>query len=163
MECKSENNAFKIETSLGEKSIECFADNVKFECVWQQPEINMHIINQFLNQLNVFNDYSHDDCTPTNITALLSASFPSCEVAEEEDEKEDGEDEDLPIAGFEASTPIVKKSEKNVQENVAVIEDEKKNFEMNAEMILMAFNNTSPILFTSRNRGMFKKRRLQMN
>jgi hypothetical protein len=160
MECKSENKVFQIETSLGEENIECFADNVEFACVWRQPEVNMHIINQFLNQLNVFNDFSYDDCTPTSLTALLSASFPSCEVADE-DEQEEAKDEDLPIAGFEASTPIVKKTVNISRENV--MKNEEKNFEMKAEMILMTFNNTSPILFTSRNRGMFKKRRLQMN
>lgn len=143
-------------------SIECFADNVKFTCVWQQPEVNMHIINQIMNQINIFNDNDYGDCTPSNITALISSSFPSSVTLEgfndgdnvECDEKK----EDMEMAStFVASTPIstIKMSDeaRSINENSA--NDDK-------QQLLNAFNDTSPILFQSRQRSLYTRKKLHM-
>lgn len=157
-----ENIALNTEKSINdsknennEKSIECFADNVKFTCVWQQPEVNMHIINQVLNQINIYNDNSYSDCTPTNISELISASFPSCENFEEAPDIERNAKNNYMLTGFEASTPIstIKNSQRIVDNNVP--EKEK-----NEQIVWLAFNNMSPIMYSSRDRALFTKRRL---
>lgn len=167
IEVAFENFAIEVSTNNNnnnnlEKSIECFADNLKFACVWQQPEVNMHIINQVLNQLNIFNDNSYSDCTPTNISELLSASFPSCEAFESDENNEDeSQSKDMTVTSFEASTPVstIKKSNKEINGEG----DERKEFENRRQMLLVAFNNMSPIVFTSRNRAMYTKKRLHLN
>lgn len=155
----SQNN---INNNL-ERSIECFADNVKFACVWQQPEVNMHIINQVLNQLTIFNDNSYGDYTTTNISALLSASFPSCEAFDgDENNADESESKNVTVTSFEASTPIstIKNSYRECNGDAS---DEAKDFETRTQMLLLAFNNTSPIVFTSRNRALYTKKRLQLS
>lgn len=159
----SENNAMNSlngsSNENNEKSIECFADNVKFTCVWQQPEVNMHIINQVLNQINIYNDNSYSDCTPTNISELISASFPSCENFEEApDIARNAKNNDM-LTGFIASTPIstTKNSQQTADENGS---DESKNEQ---QIVWLAFNSMSPVMFSSRHRALFTKRRLYLN
>ena len=154
---KSINDSNK-ENENNEKSIECFADNVKFTCVWQQPEVNMHIINQVLNQINIYNDNSYSDCTPTNISELISASFPSSENFEETPDIERNAKNNYMLTGFIASTPIStnKNSQSIVDNNVP--EEEKKD-----KFVWLAFKNLSPIMFSSRHRALFTKRRLYVN
>lgn len=156
-----EKSALNIENSFNgnnsnennEKSIECFADNVKFTCVWQQPEVNMHIINQVMNQINIYNDNSYSDCTPTNISELISASFPSCESFDEEPDIEKNAKNNVMLSGFEASTP--KNSQRIVNKNVN--EDDK-----NEQVVWLGFNQMSPIMFSSRHRAFYTKRRLDV-
>lgn len=154
---------FPIEVSKNDinlDTIECFADNIRFTCVWQQPEVNMHIINQVLNQLNIFNDYSYGDCTPTQISALISASFPSCEAFDEENNANELQSGNMTATSFEASTPISNVKKSSEGDDKACDGDE---FENRAQMLLLAFNNTSPIVFTSRNRALYTKKRLQLS
>jgi hypothetical protein len=159
--------------SSEQESIECFADNVKFTCVWQRPEVNMHIINQIMNQINVYHDNDYDDCTPSNITALISASFSSAEILNElsdgisiavaavnDDDNDDdgykhGEVSDI-TASFVASTPI--STIKTSGEMIALNDD--KN---GRQMLSLAFRDTSPILIASRQRIMYTKRRLHLS
>lgn len=153
-----------------QKSIECFADNVKLTCVWQQPEVNMHIINQIMNQINMFHDNSFGDCTPSNLTALISASFPSMSLNElSDDDNDDGNnnhpndvgDADLigfnNITTFVASTPIstIKTSNENAK-------NDNNDKQHQRQLLSLAFNNTSPILFQSRQRTLYTKRRLHL-
>ncbi|KAG5676000.1 hypothetical protein PVAND_005855 [Polypedilum vanderplanki] len=185
-----EISAINFDTSFGneisknvknEESIECYADNVKFACVWQRPEVNVHIINQIINQINVFNDNEYGDCTPSNITALISASFPSIENSDElnddaaaadddndknnNNNKDDvkknlnGEMSDI-TAAFVASTPI---STIKTSGDVIALNDDNND----KQMLLLAFNDMSPILFTTtgnRQRNFYRqKRRLHLS
>lgn len=152
-------------TADGEKSIECFADNLKFACVWQQPEVDMHIINQIMNQINCFNDNDYGDCTPSNITALISTSFPSSvtlegfndgdNVAECDDEKNNEI-----WSTFVASTPISTIKTTDVMKSIKDMPDCSNDDKQ--QSLLLAFNHTSPILFHSRHRSMYTKRKLHM-
>lgn len=144
------------------KSIECFADNIKLTCVWQQPEVNMHIINQVLNQINIYDDNSYDDRTPTNISDLISASFPSSANFGEEDMNNVSFSKNKidSMLGFEASTPI---SDKSSQKIHAEILSKEEDFALKAKMLILAFQNTSPIMMTSRQRLLYTKKRLEMN
>lgn len=166
----SQNNNNNNKSNIGngeQRSIECFADNVKFKCVWQQPEVNMHIINQIMNQMNIFNDNEYGDCTPSNITALISASFPSCETLEgfNDGDNVDCDKNDSEISTFVASTPIstIRTADVmnvvNEKDTVDITNDDKQH----KVQLLNAFNDTSPILFQSRHRTMYTKRKLHMN
>jgi hypothetical protein len=133
-----------------DKDIECFADNIKMTCVWDQPQINLHFINQVMNQINIYNDNEFGDCTPSNLSELLSASFPSCDVIDELDD--DGSDI---ITTFVASTPIsvLKSNEQTILSHEDVTK----------EALLNAFKDTSPIVFQSRHRALFTKKRLELS
>lgn len=158
-----ENSGNNSHTNNEQKSIECFADNVKFTCIWKQPEVNMHIINQIMNQINIYNDNEYGDCTPSNITALISSSFPSSSTLEEinDGDNVDCEAKNNEILKFVASTPIstIKTVDvmKPLNDGMHDISDESKK-----QMLLFAFNHTSPIVFSSRNRTLYTKKKLHM-
>lgn len=130
--------------------VACFAENVKFTCVWQQPD-NIKFINQIMNQINIFHDNDYGDCTPSNITALLSASFPSSDTL--------GLTEDAGeniTSTFVASTPI--STIKSDSDQATKFIKRKTN-----EILLSAFKNTSPIVYTSRNRNLYTKKKLHLS
>jgi len=146
-----------------QKSIECFADNVQFTCVWKQPEVNMHVINQIMNQMNIFDDNEYGDCTLSNITALISSSFPSSSTLEQinDGDNVDCEVKDNEILKFVASTPIstIKTTDvmkPQIQDILDLSDDSKQ------QMLLFAFNHTSPIVFTSRHRTLYTKKKLHL-
>ncbi|CAG9797803.1 unnamed protein product [Chironomus riparius] len=156
-------NGNNSNTSNEQTSIECFADNVKFTCIWKQPEVNMHIINQIMNQINIYNDNEYGDCTPSNITALISSSFPSSSTLEEinDGDNVDCDVKDNEILNFVASTPIptIKTIDKMKPQNEGMLDisNDSKN-----QMLLFAFNHTSPIVFSSRHRTMYTKKKLHL-
>lgn len=84
MDSRSENISSNLQRSYKleqmdcgeEESFECFADNLSFRCIWQQPDLDMNIINQFMEEINIYDSNEHGDYTP-DVLALLSSSFPS--------------------------------------------------------------------------------------
>lgn len=142
------------EIEIGESaSFECYADKLAFKCVWQHPDVNMHIINQFMEQINIYDSNEFGDQTPSNIMDLLSSSFPS------------GFGEDLPpveeppaqakpeeTVTFFASTPLHKGSDCC---SSAKRRNDKKAFQ--------DFNDASPILSQPRQKAVLTKKRLHMS
>lgn len=127
-------------------SIECSIDNMAYHCVWQQPEVNMQLINEFMNGVNVDCGREYGHCTPSNMTELMTAisgSFPSGSTDEM------NSDDAISYNEPSTSTPIVKTSSN--EENA----EPKMNFS--------DFQDTSPIMFTSRQRQVFKMRRIRLN
>lgn len=127
-------------------SIEYIADKVSFHCVWQQPEVNMQLINEFMNGVNVDSDHEYGDFTPSNMSDLMSAisaSFPSGSINEM--------DLDDATSYYEpsTSTPMEKTSSNEASANL------KMNFG--------DFQDASPIMFTSRQRQVFKLRRCRLS
>lgn len=71
-------NQHLIELEIDDvESFECFADNFSFKCVWQQSDVNLRIINQFMEEMNIYDSNEFGDYTPSDILELLSSSFPS--------------------------------------------------------------------------------------
>jgi hypothetical protein len=136
-----------------QKSIECIADNLVFKCVWQKPEVNMHLVNQFMNQLNIYNDNEeYEDQTPSNISALLSSSFPSGVVSEKNMDVEEDIEQNVPQ--FISSTPYAKDSSKIDCSSAKQRSD---------TLAFQEFNKVSPILSPHRRKNniLTKRRRLQ--
>ena len=67
----------QIDENVDMESFECFVDNFSFKCVWQQPDVDMEIINQFMEEINIYDSNEYGDHSPSDILALLSSSFPS--------------------------------------------------------------------------------------
>lgn len=134
-----------------EKSVECIADKLEFECVWLHPEVDMHLVNQFMNQINVFDDNEYGDNTPSNISELLSASFPSGGIVD----VSMNEDEDQ--INLSTSTPQQKDLSDPNCSATKIRQKKKRSF--HSEFIIDA----SPILFTSRNRQVFMRRRCRLS
>jgi hypothetical protein len=166
---KFENETADIVTE--QKSAEFLADSIKFACVWQRPEVNMHIINQIINQMNVFHDNEYGDCTPSNITALISASFPSTEIFNELSaaicDDEDGNNDKISdgkkhadisdiTATFVASTPV---STIKTSRDIFALKDTNND----KQMLLLALKDTSPIFLSSRPKTLFSRRRLHLS
>lgn len=116
-------SGFKDENDKSE-SIECIADKLDFKVVWQQSEINMQMVNEFMNQLDI---YDENDQTPSNISALLSSSFPSGVSDQEKMEVDENIKRFAPQ--FLSSTPYPR-------------EDECQSFDITA---FEEFNKASPI------------------
>lgn len=132
------------------KHIECIADKLEFKCVWQKPEVDMQLVNQFMNQLNIYNDNEYDDQTPSNLSALLSSSFPSGVVSE----KDMDVDEDIEyfVPQFISSTPYPKDSSKI----------ECSSAKQKSDLEFQEFNKVSPIYSAPRRqKNILTKRRLQ--
>lgn len=131
------------------EDVKCFADKFKFQCVWQEPKPSVELINQIMNNLNIQHENEDGDQTPSNLSALLSASFKSGVF----DKWLSDEDIDVEIE-VPTSTPHAK--DRNEANSSSVKADEKKlNFK--------DFNDASPILFTSRYRQVFMKRRCRLS
>lgn len=137
-------------------SIECHADELKFKCVWQQPVASIQTINQFMEQINIYDDTNEfGDQTPSNLTALLSSSFPSG-VGDDEKSNEDEDQLNFSVF-FAASTPCVKLA--NERQSTTRKRD---------RQVIKDFNDTSPVLYSSRKAltrdlRVLNRKRLQMS
>lgn len=129
------------------ESFECFVENLSFKCVWQQPDENLQIINQFMEEININDTNEYGDCSPSDISALLSSSFPSGPADAIEEHSND-----LSLAStlltIISSTPIARGP--------------------NALYIFKLFGDTSPIMCPRRRDKLyrtekFQRKRLQMN
>lgn len=127
------------------KSIECIADKMSFKAVWQKSEVNMELVNQFMNQLNIYDDNEFGDQTPSNISALISSSFPSGDVS-----FNDMDFEEFGKPQFISSTPHPLDSSKA----------ECLNFDVTA---FQEFNRASPIYSPRKRRIILTKRKLMFS
>jgi hypothetical protein len=56
-----------------QENVECIVDKMEFKTVWEQPEVNMQLVNQFMNQLNISNDNEIEDQSfDSNIMNIVS-------------------------------------------------------------------------------------------
>lgn len=127
-------------------SIEYIADKVSFHCVWQQPEVDMQLVNEFMNGVNVDSDHEYGHFTPSNMTDLMSAisaSFPSGSVNEM--------DLDDATTYHEPSTSTPMQKTSSDEENAK------------PKMNFCDFEDASPIMFTSRQRHVFKLRKCRLS
>jgi hypothetical protein len=139
---KAESKDEKMET----ENIECIADKMEFKVVWQQ-DVNMQLVNQFMEQLDIYDENPFENQTPSNISALISSSFPSDEKNSKEIEVESDSEEFSPQ--FISSTPFHKDTSKS----------ESLKFDFTA---FEEFNKASPIYSPpKKTRNILTKRRLQ--
>lgn len=132
-------------------NVECNVGNLEFKRVWEMEKVDMRFVNQFLNQLNIHN-LPHQQ-TASNLTAMLSSSFPSDDETLSSDEIE--VDEEIAFGHqFVSSTPHAKDSKEfgrwaNTESDVKAFQE---------------FNKASPIHKTPqrKSRGL-TKRRLQFS
>lgn len=117
---------FKVENSYS-GSIENIADQLDFKVVWQQSGVDMMMVNEFMNQLDI---YDENDQTPSNISALLSSSFPS--GVSDQDKMEVDVKSERTAPQFLSSTPYSKDT----------MEDACRSFDITA---FEEFNKASPI------------------
>lgn len=160
MNSNSENVSANLQSSYGvdeieigeSASFECYADKLAFKCVWQHPDVNMQIINQFMEQINIYDSNEFGDQTPSNIMELLSSSFPSGIVedlpAVDEQSKQKAHEE----VTFYSSTPLHKGSD--------YFSSAKRK---NDKLAFQDFNDASPILTQKVQRKVLTKKRLQMS
>lgn len=145
---------FKTESSENDepKSIECIADNIEFKCVWKKKEVNMQLVNQFMNQVNIYDDNEYGDQTPSNILALLSSSFPSGTASEKDMQVDVDNENDYGSFLFVSSTP--KKDLSQIDCSSAKQRNDALAFE--------EFNKASPIYSPmKRNKNILTRKRLQ--
>jgi hypothetical protein len=108
------------------EAVECIADNIEMKVVWQQ-EVNMQLVNEFMDQLDIYDDMELQ--TPSNISAMISSSFPSGDVSSKEPVSDDSEEFS---PQFISSTPYRKDSSQS----------DSINFDFSA---FEEFNKASPI------------------
>lgn len=128
-------------------SIECIADKFAFKCVWQQPELKV-MINQFMNQLSEEDDFGDKSPNISDLLSAISAPFPSGAI----------EDISIDEAAYHKEVPTStpqQKTEHEMNSSNATRRNDKMDFH--------EFNDASPILFTSRNRQVFMKRRCRLS
>ncbi len=116
------------------------------------------------HQQRTSDDSSFGDCTSENISSLLSASFPSIQSGDiDEENKSKVEDENVTGITFKASTPIKRTKNSEEGNNSDTDDDEDENKEKEKQAFLFEFNSMSPIVFTSRNRNMHVRKKLRIN
>lgn len=149
---RMEQNAKEVDL---EAEVECFFDKFSYSAVWVDPNVNMHMINEFMEQINIYDTCELGDETPSKFLELLSASFSSGFGEESMTAKKTAKtadcnnDEPTSPATFFYSTPYQKRSSaKRRNESVA----------------LQEFSNTSPILCPpEKSHKVLKKKRLEMS
>lgn len=161
-ECDGESsnypvNEIKIKTdqdiSGGLPNVSFYIDRYNLNCVWtEDPNVNMDEVNQMMNSIEIANNHSKDE-TPSNLSDIVSASFPSDTSAFDDSKLEDESEFDKML--FSASTPgchDFRKSAKRRRKRKAF-----KNFD-NATPIL-----PSPRAIGGADRRVFTRRKLDMN
>jgi hypothetical protein len=126
-----------------------FPDLAKFKCVWLRPEPNMEMINQFMDDIKVYHNESFADKSPSNISELLSSSFPSGGEAIE----------DL-VMEAEPYDVVIPTSTPQHKHNETERESAKRR---RTQQAFKEFNDASPIPFTSQYRDVFIKRRCRLS
>lgn len=71
---KMDHSGMKVDLEV---DVECYFDKFSYSAVWVDPNVNMHVINEFLEQINIYDTNEFGDQTPSNILELLSSLFPS--------------------------------------------------------------------------------------
>lgn len=158
----SEKVSFNLQSSfsvdqneIGESaSFECYADKLNFKCVWQHPDINMHVINQFMEQINIYDSNEYGDQTPSNIMDLLSSSFPSGVSGEAHD------DQDKPTIMHHDDDSLTFVSSTPLHKGTDCRSSTKKR---NEKLAFQVFNDASPILHHKRQKCALTQRRLEMS
>lgn len=149
-------HSFALEQTNEEQveSFECFVDNLSFRCVWQQPDVNMHIINQFMEEINIYDSNEYGDFTPCDVLALLSSSFPSGPFNDETPHVVDEKPGDLSFTStFISSTPVLRDS------------NDLSGLKRRQDALDFQFlANVSPILYSkNKDKLLLTRKRLQMS
>lgn len=152
---ESSIRAEKDEAGVGFQSLE-----LTFKSVWQQPVAGMHTINQFMEEINIYDDTDeYGDHTPSDIMALLSSSFPSgiADSDKSMDEPSDKPEKLNFTIFFAASTPIAQAPA-----------DRSSTAKKRDQEVIKDFNNISPVVYSSnraltRDNRVLTRKRLQMS
>jgi hypothetical protein len=147
-----------LESSISaDDGVEFQAHELTFKSVWQQPVAGMQTINQFMEEINIYDDTDeYGDRTPSDIMALLSSSFPSG-IADSD--KSNDEPEQLNFAiFFAASTPY----------SVQPAKDRSSTAKKRDRQVIKDFNDISPVVYSSnraftRDNRVLTRKRLQMS